>query len=131
MIIYGVHIVTGLYYFALIGLFVYGLHRIWLIFCLYRSKRKRHFITGPLTAFDLNQRVTVQLPVYNERFVAARLLDCVAQFEWPSEMMEIQVLDDSTDDTRGIVDERIQYWSKKGLSIPQSKIKYSQKWYIC
>ena len=108
---------TKLYYFALTGLFVYGLHRIWLLFWLYIKKEKRCFISDPLPVVDRNQRVTVQLPVYNERFVAGRLLDSVARFDWPIELLEIQVLDDSTDDTSDIVDNRVEYWSKRGISI--------------
>ncbi len=113
----GSSVVTKLYYFALMGLFVYGLHRIWLLFCLHIIKKKRHFTSDPLPAADRTQRVTIQLPVYNERFVAARLLDSVARFDWPSALLEIQVLDDSTDDTSDIIDERVAYWSKKGISI--------------
>lgn len=61
--------------------------------------------------------VTVQLPLYNERFVASRLLDTVADLEWPANRLEIQVLDDSVDDTRDIVDERAAYWSRQGKRI--------------
>ncbi len=110
-------ILTKLYYFALMGLFVYGLHRIWFLFCLYIKKEKRQFVSGPPAAIDRDQRITVQLPVFNERFVAARLLDSVAQFDWPADRLEIQVLDDSTDDTIDIIDNCVEYWSKKGISI--------------
>jgi cellulose synthase/poly-beta-1,6-N-acetylglucosamine synthase-like glycosyltransferase len=61
--------------------------------------------------------ITVQLPLYNERFVTARLIDAAAQLVWPRERLEIQVLDDSTDGTRSIVDERVTYWSERGVSI--------------
>jgi cellulose synthase/poly-beta-1,6-N-acetylglucosamine synthase-like glycosyltransferase len=62
-------------------------------------------------------RITVQLPVYNERFVVARLIDAAACMEWPADRIEIQVLDDSVDDTRDIVDERAAYWSARGIPI--------------
>jgi cellulose synthase/poly-beta-1,6-N-acetylglucosamine synthase-like glycosyltransferase len=117
LIIVGSSVVTKLYYLALMGLFVYGLHRIWLLFCLYRSRNTNDIVTIPMPVAERSQRVTVQLPVYNERFVAARLLDSVARFDWPAELLEIQVLDDSTDDTRDIVDNRVEYWSEKGISI--------------
>src|SRR5262249_22673477 len=52
---------------------------------------------------DLLPTVTVQLPLYNERYVATRLLDAVSAFDYPRDRLEVQVLDDSTDDTTGIV----------------------------
>ena len=110
-------VVEGLYYIALSGLVIYGLHRLWLLFCVYRERRGQALIPEILPSCERNQRVTVQLPIYNERFVAARLLDSVVQFEWPSDRLEIQVLDDSTDDTKKIIDSRVEYWTKKGLSI--------------
>ena len=61
--------------------------------------------------------VTVQLPLYNERFVAARLIDASARLQWPKNRIEIQVLDDSDDDTVQIIDERVHYWSHKGITI--------------
>lgn len=61
--------------------------------------------------------VTVQLPLFNERFVAVRLIDAASQLEWPRDKLEIQVLDDSTDDTREIVDERAAFWSQKGIQV--------------
>lgn len=61
--------------------------------------------------------MTVQLPLFNERFVAVRLLDAAAQLRWPKDKLEIQVLDDSTDDTREIVDERAAFWGQEGVAI--------------
>jgi cellulose synthase/poly-beta-1,6-N-acetylglucosamine synthase-like glycosyltransferase len=48
-------------------------------------------------------RVTVQLPVYNERYVVGRLIDSVLQLTWPSDRLQIQILDDSTDETQHII----------------------------
>jgi cellulose synthase/poly-beta-1,6-N-acetylglucosamine synthase-like glycosyltransferase len=62
-------------------------------------------------------QVTVQIPLYNEAPVAGRIINAVADFDWPVEKLEIQVLDDSTDDTRRIVEERVGYWSSKGRNI--------------
>ncbi|GAB3532315.1 glycosyltransferase [Pontibacter brevis] len=52
--------------------------------------------------------ITVQLPVYNERYVVARLLDAVAAFDYPHNRLQIQVLDDSTDDTSTIIEDKIK-----------------------
>lgn len=116
MIHIGINVVTGLYYLSLIGLFIYGLHRVWLLVCVFR-KRKKTAVSKLLSSADKKQAVTVQLPVFNERFVAARLIDAAAQFDWPGKYLEIQVLDDSTDDTREIIDNRAAYWLKKGISV--------------
>jgi len=102
---------------AIFGLALYGLHRIWLLSHWYlerkRSAAKRRRRKSP--AGRKQPFVTVQLPLYNERFVAARLLDAAASIEWPKDRLEIQVLDDSTDDTSAIVDERAAFWSGKGI----------------
>ncbi len=58
--------------------------------------------------------VTVQLPLYNEQMVVGRLIDAVAQLDYPKDRLCIQVLDDSTDNTREIVAERVTYWCSQG-----------------
>lgn len=61
--------------------------------------------------------VTVQLPIYNERFVAARLISATAAIHWPNDRFEIQVLDDSTDETKWIIDREAATVRKKGIEI--------------
>ena len=60
-------------------------------------------------------KVTVQLPVYNERYVVERLLDAVAAFDYPNDSLQIQVLDDSTDETVGLIAEKVQHFRELGL----------------
>ncbi len=62
-------------------------------------------------------RVTVQLPIYNERYVAARAIDALCRLRWPADRLEIQVLDDSEDETRAIVDARARAWRERGVDI--------------
>lgn len=62
-------------------------------------------------------RVTVQLPVYNERHVVERLIDRVAALDYPREKLDIQVLDDSTDDTVERAAARVAYWRARGFDI--------------
>jgi len=113
------HIWAVIHFAALSGLSLYGIHRLWLLFWWHR--RCGISISMPPEWLCLNGRaipsITVQLPLYNERFVARRLIDAVAEFRWPKDRLEIQVLDDSVDDTREIVDERINYWRKEGIDI--------------
>ena len=63
------------------------------------------------------QLVCVQIPVYNERYVAARVIDAVCAIEWPRSLFEVQVLDDSNDETAAIVDERMAHWRRRGTKI--------------
>jgi cellulose synthase/poly-beta-1,6-N-acetylglucosamine synthase-like glycosyltransferase len=69
---------------------------------------------------DTNQklpRVTIQLPIYNERYVIERLIAAVAQFEYPKELFEIQILDDSTDETTQIIAQKINQSDLQSLDI--------------
>jgi len=66
---------------------------------------------------DRHRTVTVQLPVYNERFVIERLLDAVTALEWPADKLEIQVLDDSDDGTSEIISRRIDQMSDRKVRI--------------
>ena len=108
---------TALHFAALLGLCLYGIHRLWLIRCLLSPKTGEATPPVPFAAPEEFPLVTVQLPLYNERFVAQRLLDAAACLDWPRERLEIQVLDDSNDDTCVLVDERVDWWRKQGVSI--------------
>lgn len=61
--------------------------------------------------------VTVQVPMYNERYVAAAVIDACAQLDWPRHRLELQLLDDSVDETKAIVDERAAYWRSHGVDV--------------
>src|SRR6202049_5176467 len=84
------------YFFVLIVLAVYGGHRYYLVY-LYMRNRDKEPKPGP--QLDPLPVVTIQLPLYNEMYVADRLIDAVCQIEYPRELLEIQVLDDSADET--------------------------------
>ena len=61
--------------------------------------------------------VTIQLPVFNEKYVAARLIDNIMQLQYPKEKLEIQILDDSTDETRAIVEKKVLDYKNQGFLI--------------
>lgn len=61
--------------------------------------------------------VTIQLPIYNERYVIERLLEAVTQLDYPRECLQIQVLDDSTDITAAIAAERVAHYQAQGFNI--------------
>ena len=92
-------VVTALYLVSLLALAVYGFHRSLLVFLYYRHRDQRPQPKGQYAELPA---VTVQLPLFNEMYVAERLLDSVAQIRYPRDRFQIQVLDDSTDETRDI-----------------------------
>src|SRR6187551_2609009 len=89
------------YFFVLIILAFYGWHRYYIVY-MYMKNRDRQPKPGPqLSPLPV---VTVQLPLYNEMYVADRLIESVSALDYPRELLEIQVLDDSTDETRSIAE---------------------------
>jgi cellulose synthase/poly-beta-1,6-N-acetylglucosamine synthase-like glycosyltransferase len=102
------------YFFVLIVLAIYGWHRYYLVYLYMRYKDKEPKAGPPL---DPTPIVTIQLPLYNEMYVADRLIDAVCRIEYPRERLEIQVLDDSTDETRNIADKAVRRWAADGIDI--------------
>ena len=99
------------YFTILIALSIYGLHRYHLTY-LYLKNRKKS--SAPQRHFEQLPRVTVQLPLYNERYVVERLLEAVTQLDYPRELLEIQVLDDSTDETRLVASRLVSEYAHAG-----------------
>jgi cellulose synthase/poly-beta-1,6-N-acetylglucosamine synthase-like glycosyltransferase len=102
------------YFFVLIILAVYGWHRYYLVY-LYMRNRDREPKPGP--ALSPLPVVTVQLPLYNEVYVADRLIEAVCRIEYPRDLLEIQVLDDSVDETRGIAELAVRRFAEEGIDI--------------
>jgi cellulose synthase/poly-beta-1,6-N-acetylglucosamine synthase-like glycosyltransferase len=103
-------------FLAIVGaLFVYGVNFFFLTFLALRN-RNRQPKAPPLTEWP---RVTVQLPIFNELYVAERLIDAVAALDYPAKLLEIQVLDDSTDETAEVVFHAVQAWRTRGVPIEQ------------
>jgi len=94
------------YFIVLIALAFYGLHRYQLVWMYYRNKKNA--TKDPAQLFEDLPTVTIQLPIFNEQFVIDRLVEAVCRIQYPREKLEIQVLDDSTDETtevaRGVVE---------------------------
>jgi len=90
------------YFIVLTILAAYGAHRYWMVYLYYKHKKNK--TTEPAVHFPLDDlpRVTVQLPIFNEQYVVDRLLDAVCRLEYPKDNLDIQLLDDSTDETREV-----------------------------
>jgi cellulose synthase/poly-beta-1,6-N-acetylglucosamine synthase-like glycosyltransferase len=106
--------ILAAYFFVLIILAVYGWHRYYLVY-LYMKHRDKEPKAGP--ALDPLPVVTIQLPLYNEMYVADRLIDAVCAMDYPRDRLEIQVLDDSTDETRAIAGLAVDRWAARGVDI--------------
>ncbi len=102
------------YFTILILLSIYGLHRYCLTY-LYLKNRRR--APKPAKEFADLPRITVQLPIYNERYVVERLLEAASRFDYPRDRLEIQVLDDSTDETRFLAARRAAEYAQNGVPI--------------
>jgi cellulose synthase/poly-beta-1,6-N-acetylglucosamine synthase-like glycosyltransferase len=111
----GIHFIGTIIYFAmLVGLSCYGLHRYLMIYLYYKHRNQTPEPAGQLNPLP---RVTVQLPLFNEMYVAERLLDAIAALDYPREKLEIQVLDDSTDETVEIVARKVKALRSQGFDI--------------
>ena len=106
-------VILLLYLLALLFIFIFSLGQLHLAW-YYRKSNGRHKAVGTPENWPA---VTVQLPVYNEKYVASRLIDCIAALDYPTECLEIQVLDDSQDETSGIIAERAASWRQQGVDI--------------
>jgi cellulose synthase/poly-beta-1,6-N-acetylglucosamine synthase-like glycosyltransferase len=110
----GPRVLLAIYYLILGTLAAYGVHRLALVALYYRTRGRA---PSPPPAPAEWPRVTVQLPLYNEMYVAERLIDAAARLDYPRERLEIQVLDDSTDETRELVARRVERYRRAGLPI--------------
>ena len=111
-------LVIGTYLAVLLVLAVYGLHRTALISMYYRNKHRR---PRPAGRFSDLPAITVQLPLFNEMYVVERLLDAVAGIRYPRDRFQIQVLDDSTDETQEICKRKI---ADLATRFPELEIEY-------
>jgi len=102
------------YFLVLIVLASYGLHRYWLVYTYY--KYRQNVPPPPLEPKNW-PKVTIQLPIYNERYVIERLVEAIARFDYPRELMDVQVLDDSTDETCRIARSCVERYQALGLPI--------------
>ena len=87
------------YVFVVLGLSAFGIHRYAMVYLFLKNSRRKPEPSGHFEDLPL---VTIQLPVFNEQHVVARLVDAVARLDYPRHRLQIQMLDDSTDGTTAI-----------------------------
>jgi cellulose synthase/poly-beta-1,6-N-acetylglucosamine synthase-like glycosyltransferase len=98
----------------LLVLSLYGSHRIWMVYLHYRHKYR---LPTPAARYQTLPRMTVQLPMFNELYVAERVIDAACRLEYPADRLQIQVLDDSIDETQGIARACVERWRARGVDV--------------
>ncbi len=107
-------IVLTLYFGVLAVLTLYAAHR-WYLLWLFA--RHRDDAPQPRARFLEPPTLTVQVPLFNEMYVARRVIEAVAALDWPGDRLEIQILDDSTDETTAIVEDAVARLAATGITI--------------
>jgi cellulose synthase/poly-beta-1,6-N-acetylglucosamine synthase-like glycosyltransferase len=109
-----IYLILTLYTLLLIVLFFYSLHSFVLIYYYYKFRNRCRKEIRRLVKYP---RVTVQLPIYNEKYVIHRLLKSVVEIDYPKNRLEIQVLDDSNDETSEIVARLVKEYRQRHFDI--------------
>jgi cellulose synthase/poly-beta-1,6-N-acetylglucosamine synthase-like glycosyltransferase len=102
------------YFIMLFILATYGLHRYWLVYNYFAYSKN---VPGPQPPVTTWPRVTIQLPIFNERYVIERLVEAISRFDYPRELLDVQVLDDSTDETREVARNCVERHAAQGMPI--------------
>ncbi len=103
------------YFVVMVILAFYGLHRYQLVYLYYKHRKNK--VTGPPQHFAELPPITVQLPIFNEQFVIDRLLEAVCALDYPKDKLQIQVLDDSTDETQEVAAAMVERYRELGNPI--------------
>jgi cellulose synthase/poly-beta-1,6-N-acetylglucosamine synthase-like glycosyltransferase len=102
-------------YFSCLGfIFLYSLVQLNLVWAYRKRSKEPALVQEEPSEWP---KVTVQLPIYNERYVSERLIDAVTRLDYPADCLEIQVLDDSTDDTSSIISSAVGHYQAEGIRI--------------
>ena len=112
------YLVVIAYLICLLLIFLFSLNQLHLTWH-YLTNKKETKNNTKLTSERVKSfpSVTVQLPVFNELYVVERLIDAVAAFDYPKQLLEIQVLDDSTDETVSVIEKKVEAYQSQGINI--------------
>ncbi len=110
-------VILGIYGACLLLIFYYSCVQMSLAVAYVRNRKKRKAEIIPAYNEETTPKVTVQLPMFNEMYVAERIIETVAEFDYPRDRFQIQVLDDSTDETKDIIAAKVAEVSARGINI--------------
>lgn len=109
--------ILGLYAICILMIFLYSLLQLSLSIAYARNRKKKEAQTLPVFEPEKAQKITVQLPMFNELYVAERIIEKVAEFDYPANKFQIQVLDDSTDETVDLIAKKVAEVAARGINI--------------
>jgi cellulose synthase/poly-beta-1,6-N-acetylglucosamine synthase-like glycosyltransferase len=110
-------IILIIYGGCLVLVFFYSILQLSLSIAYARNRKNVKAMKDPVFDPEKAPKVTVQLPMYNELFVAERIIETAAAFEYPHDKLEIQVLDDSTDETKDVIAKKVAEVAARGINI--------------
>ncbi len=108
------YLFLAVYFCILFTVFIYASHRYYMVYLYYRHQKDKPRLKAKLCKLP---RVTIQLPIYNEMYVVRRLIAASCDVDYPGELLDMQVLDDSTDETKEIAQECVKEFREKGFDI--------------
>ncbi len=123
------YVVVGIYTIALSYITIYCLMQFHLLYHYLKKNKTGNSVSIQNKIVNNNNKleevpfVTIQLPIYNERYVISRLIDSITALDYPKEKFEIHILDDSTDDTLQIVSKKVEEFKSRGYNIQQIRRK--------
>ena len=114
------------YFVVMVVLAFYGIHRYQLVWLYYRNRDKEAHADQPPARWPEGAlpSVTIQLPIFNEQFVVARLVDAICRLDYPRDRFEIQLLDDSNDETEVVAREIVERYAVGANGLPPQPIVY-------
>jgi cellulose synthase/poly-beta-1,6-N-acetylglucosamine synthase-like glycosyltransferase len=114
------------YFIVMVILAFYGIHRYQLVWLYFKNKKNAAKWSEPPVRFEEDQLpfVTIQLPIFNEQFVIDRLIDACCKLDYPRDRFEIQVLDDSTDETTVVAQQIVERFARGFVGMDPQPITY-------
>jgi cellulose synthase/poly-beta-1,6-N-acetylglucosamine synthase-like glycosyltransferase len=110
-------IILTIYGLCLVLIFLYSILQLSLAITYVRKKKKKSISNSPVYNPETTPKVTVQLPMFNELYVAERIIETIANFDYPKDKLQIQVLDDSTDETKDVIAKKVAEVAARGIHI--------------
>lgn len=110
-------VILVIYGVCLVLVFFYSILQLSLSIAYARNRKKKTQEVKPVFNPDTALTVTIQLPMFNEEYVAERIIEACAQFDYPRDKFDIQVLDDSTDETKDIIAAKVAEVAARGIQI--------------
>jgi cellulose synthase/poly-beta-1,6-N-acetylglucosamine synthase-like glycosyltransferase len=110
-------VILVIYGFCLLMIFFYSVLQLSLSIAYFKNRKKKEAAILPVFDPSNTPKVTVQLPMFNELYVAERIIETAAQFDYPLDKLQIQVLDDSTDETVDVIAKKVAEVAARGINI--------------